>query len=176
MDQPYPITSDDKGMQRQSRNGTGLFAKQDIITGQLLCRIVGSVTARPTMHSIQAAENVHIEPGDASWRFINHSCEANLRISFDRWEFVADRDILAGQELTFNYLTTEALINYPFRCSCGSRRCFGYIGGYSRLSRAEQGRFDRPIAPHLRLLQPRSTDVLPSVPQRVRRDIPMRSG
>jgi len=61
-------------------------------------------------------------------RLINHSCAPNCRAENIRGRIViiARREILAGEELTFDY-------GYPFSewplhpCRCGAARCVGYI-------------------------------------------------
>ncbi len=39
--------------------------------------------------------------------FINHSCSPNTKLDLERRWFIAVKDILKSQEITFNYLTTE---------------------------------------------------------------------
>lgn len=61
-------------------------------------------------------------------RLLNHACEPNCRsdVIDDRIWIIADRDIAAGEELTFDY-------GYTFRdgkghvCRCGGPSCVGYI-------------------------------------------------
>lgn len=57
--------------------------------------------------------------------------------------FRALRDIAAGNEITFNYLTTESEMAVPFNCSCGSTNCFGLIQGRSFLTGAQAERLAR---------------------------------
>jgi histone-lysine N-methyltransferase SUV39H len=81
-------------------------------------------------------------------RFINHSCEPNLR-SFARVGDHADKhihdlalfaieDIAAGEELTFDYVDGEetdlledsldpSKIKDMARCLCGSQNCRGFL-------------------------------------------------
>lgn len=56
-------------------------------------------------------------------RYINHSCEPTAYIDLARQAVVALREIQPGDEITFNYLTTERRIVAPFDCHCGSERC-----------------------------------------------------
>ncbi len=69
-------------------------------------------------------------------RFINHSCEPNCEAVFEEEDreiwIVALRDILPGEELTYDYGFTvemesweEARRLYP--CRCGTRTCRGTI-------------------------------------------------
>jgi SET domain-containing protein len=59
--------------------------------------------------------------------FFNHSCEANIGIK-GQIILVARKTIKAGEELTFDYDTTEILAE-PFHCFCGKRTCRGIIDG-----------------------------------------------
>lgn len=61
-------------------------------------------------------------------RFINHSCAPNcyaLANTRTIW-IVAQRDIAAGEELTYNYgFGLEDYQDYP--CRCGAAACCGYM-------------------------------------------------
>ncbi len=61
-------------------------------------------------------------------RLINHSCAPNCRAETERghvW-ILARRDIVAGEELTFDYGYGFSLWEgHP--CRCGASRCVGYI-------------------------------------------------
>lgn len=72
-------------------------------------------------------------------RFINHSCEPNLRIfatvkhladqPFHSLAFFAIKDISMGTELTFDYLDgiTDGNGKEKVKCLCGARKCRGYL-------------------------------------------------
>jgi len=51
----------------------------------------------------------------------NHSCDPNIAYS-NSITFVAIRDIESGEELTFDYATSESFFK-PFKCNCGSKAC-----------------------------------------------------
>ena len=57
--------------------------------------------------------------------FFNHSCNPNCGIR-GQIALVAMRDILPGEELTFDYAMGEA-IDQPWECSCGAPDCRGRI-------------------------------------------------
>lgn len=69
--------------------------------------------------------------GDVAWnpaRFLNHSCAPNCEAELQdgRIWIVATRDILAGEEVTFNY--GYDLVDYrEYPCRCGVPGCVGYI-------------------------------------------------
>lgn len=116
----------------------GLFAKKDIIAGSIIFLLKGSVSRRPTKYSVQLSRDKHIDfpsvrkPNDDldyAWQYLNHSCEPNGYVNAVEYCFCALRNIRKGQEITFNYLTTEYELAAPFRCGCGSAKCFGFIRG-----------------------------------------------
>jgi len=59
--------------------------------------------------------------------FMNHSCEPNAGIR-GQIVLVARQDIFAGQEICFDYETTET-DSGSFECNCGSRNCRKLIDG-----------------------------------------------
>jgi uncharacterized protein len=69
--------------------------------------------------------------GDVAWnpaRLLNHSCAPNCEAEkdVDRIWIIATRDILAGEEITFNY--SYDLVDYKdYPCCCGSPQCVGYM-------------------------------------------------
>jgi FRG domain/SET domain len=60
--------------------------------------------------------------------YLNHSCSGNL--GFDhRGDFVARRNISAGEELTYDYGLVESNPNFRMNCKCRSSRCRKIITG-----------------------------------------------
>ena len=57
----------------------------------------------------------------------NHSCNANIGVK-GQIILVARREIKSGEELTFDYDTTEMAAD-PFQCQCGSDQCRKIIDG-----------------------------------------------
>jgi hypothetical protein len=64
-----------------------------------------------------------IEPVD----YMNHSCEPNCGVR-GSVVVVARRDIQPGEELTFDYGTTDT-DRWTLECRCGARQCRGRITG-----------------------------------------------
>ena len=92
----------------------------------------------PVVHSIQIAPDLHLDPQDAIWRFVNHHCAPNLRIALRDRAMVALRDISVGEELFFNYLSTEWDMHAPFVCNCSAAHCPGMIAGLRYLSSGQR--------------------------------------
>jgi len=144
-----------------------ILALQAFAPGDEILTIDGELVGRPSRFSVQVddAQHVEIPVGECSdlervfeaypWRFLNHSCAPSARV--EGRVLVAVRPLAAWEEITFDYNTTEYRMASPFVCRCG--HCGGRkIGGFGRLSRAEQERLRPNLAPHLRRRLDRSAD------------------
>jgi uncharacterized protein len=73
----------------------------------------------------------HDLDGSVTWnpaRLLNHSCAPNCDAEWQNGQIwiVANRDIAAGEEITFDYgYDLEFHRDYP--CRCGAPQCVGYI-------------------------------------------------
>jgi hypothetical protein len=134
-----------------------LVTVRAVALGERLFHIEGRPSRQPNRYSVQVDEDVHLNPFDAPnaddltrrapWQFMNHACEPTTRLQGT--DVFAVRDLHAGEEVTFNYLTTEFHMAEPFACHCGSPRCLGRIGGFKLLPPAERERLRPWLAPHL---------------------------
>ena len=125
---------------RPSRiHGIGGFARKEIAKATRVIEYVGERIDK--QESLRRCEqnNEFIFTLDEAWdldgnipenpaRFINHSCAPNCdaEVEDERIWIVANRDIRAGEEITFNY--GFDLVDYrDYPCSCGAPECVGYI-------------------------------------------------
>lgn len=144
-----------------THGGLSLVAAQSIEAGCLLFQIEGKVTDRASRYSVQIGRDLHIDlPNPQSahelellcelhpWRFLNHGCEPNARI-VGRGIF-ARRAIVAGEQVTFDYDTTEWEMAEAFRCHCGAGSCRGEIRGYKFLSPEARAQLGEAAAEYLR--------------------------
>ena len=114
--------------------GQGVICTEPIPTGTKVFDLEGSELRTPIIHSIQIAPDLHLDPHDAIWRFVNHHCAPNLRVALRDRAMIALRDINVGEELFFNYLSTEWDMRAPFVCNCSAPYCPGMIAGLRYLS------------------------------------------
>jgi hypothetical protein len=134
----------------RERNGfKGVFATANIRRDSVIFRLKGTVSNKPTKYTIQVGHHRHLSyPNirqsndnlDYCWQYLNHSCEPNGYVNSSELTFRALRNIGPGEEITFNYLTTESEMAMPFDCTCGSPNCFGFIKGRNFLT---QEQFER---------------------------------
>jgi uncharacterized protein len=130
-------------VERSEISGCGVFAAEPFAAGEIVAVWGGKVyTAEEVArlaevfphfntHTVSVCQGYYLgsenlfELDDAE--FFNHSCEANVGIR-GQIILVARRAISAGEELTFDYDTTEVSAE-PFACRCGSPLCRRAIDG-----------------------------------------------
>lgn len=113
--------------------GYGLFARHALDKGQMVMSATAlEVHTIPTSHTIQTDWNRHVTM-DWPAILVNHSCQANLGIQSNdhgAYDFVALEDIPEGDEVTWDYETSEYEMAEAFSCSCGSPMCRGILQGF----------------------------------------------
>ena len=134
-----------------------LVAARDIPAGIQIFRINGELVDQPSRYSLQVGEGKHIDlrTGHSEkdifenyfWRFLNHSCEPNVIIR--NQAVYALRWITTGEDVTFDYNTTEYDMDEPFTCLCSSPHCLGMIRGFRHLTRKQQQRLVPFLPPYL---------------------------
>jgi SET domain-containing protein len=77
--------------------------------------------------------------------FVNHSCDPNTGFARHDPVLYALRDIVAGEELSWDYSTSISLAGWNLQCLCGSKGCRGVILPFGELTLEERLRL-RPIA------------------------------
>lgn len=145
---------------KTSSIGWGIKTKQDIRKGQFVSEFVGEVITveeaeqrlETKSSSLDRMWNLDFNDSmnykyiiDSSHYanftyFINHSCSANLNLhavwinyldlNLPHLALFANRDILAGEQLTTNYFSrcsTKDLKKTGIRCRCQARNCKGYF-------------------------------------------------
>ena len=116
------------------KGAKGLFANQSVEKGKIILVLQGEKFSKPSRTSIQI-EDKHIE--DPEGGYMNHHCDPSAEIKINS-NFVgfnltaqcetnqvilvtAKRDIKKGDEITFDYETTEEELMYSFKCDCHGR-------------------------------------------------------
>ncbi len=145
---PKPPSRDFIRVGRSRIAGTGVFAKRKIPKGTRIIEYLGKRVpvskylvelkdGKPvSMYAFRVTEGTVIDGGrggnDA--RFFNHSCEPNCEsyVFDDRAYLYAERDIVRGEELTFDYKLQSAVERKVtkqdkemYTCLCGSPKCRG---------------------------------------------------
>ncbi len=154
---------DDGVFVRRAEGVAGLYATRAWKAGETICALDGIAQAYPTHYSIQVAPTEHLVPplravadGDIEdyyrWCFINHSCAPNVYIDTATRTVVALADLAPGDELRYDYETTEWNMVEPFACDCGALSCRHHVRGFKHLTDTQRRGLSGPVAPHLLLL------------------------
>jgi hypothetical protein len=73
-------------------------------------------------------------------RYMNHSCDPNTWWQDDN-TLVASRAIYPGEEVTYDYATTELSLDLAMPCACGTATCRGLITNQDYLIPGWQQRY-----------------------------------
>ena len=118
--------------------GRGLFAIGKFRPGEVVYVMGGYVFTRPPSENIRSLfQRSEIQIGnnlfigaihpDDSMIASNHSCDPNIAVQ-GQIVFVALREIAAGEQLTYDWATTDDAV-YAIECRCGSGACRRNITG-----------------------------------------------
>jgi SET domain-containing protein len=114
-------------VKKSTINGMGLFAERDFQKGEIVTRWEYKKLTQIEIDNLSDLEKNYVselENGSKVLisglaRFVNHSCNANTAAK-DACD-IAIRDIKRGEEITANYLSEKAMVE--FECNCGSINC-----------------------------------------------------
>ncbi|MHC5735796.1 SET domain-containing protein [Nostoc sp.] len=139
---------------QQTAKGRGVFATKKFAKGEtVIVGILIEAVPERTIYSVQMDFNLHInldEPAIVT----NHSCDPNTGVrnnQFGGYDFVALSDIEAGEEIVWDYETTEYESIAIFRCLCGSLSCRGKILGFKFREQILRDRYGEYIADYLKI-------------------------
>lgn len=100
-------------------NGNALFSTKTYEKDSVVFTLKGPIVNEPSKYTIEIGENKHII--DNCGVYMNHSFDPTTRICGKL--VIAEKDINVGDELNFNYNTTETCMASPFTIE------EGYVGG-----------------------------------------------
>jgi uncharacterized protein len=138
--------------------GRGAFAAAWIGRGEVVSVFGGLVAERHEIDrlgraerslAIQVDEDLFLvtpefSPGDA----LNHSCAPNCGMRGANI-VVAMRDIAPGEELTYDYATSDGSSYDEFECGCATASCRGKVTGEDWMSPELQLRYRGFFSPYL---------------------------
>lgn len=132
-------------LESPSNKGLGVFASKDFAQGDLVLSSTPTMrTKTRDMYTVQIDWDMHTLM-DMPAVLINHSCEGNVGIRNNNnkirddddagapggaFDFLAQRPISKGDELTWDYESSEWELSIPFQCACGCASCRGKLRGF----------------------------------------------
>jgi uncharacterized protein len=145
-------------------SGEGMFAREPIKKGEVVC-IVGGIVMTDSefaafqvthsfYNSIQIDKNLHLVEDPEVTRSLdgsmNHSCDSSAWMD-DEVTLVARRDIEPGEEVTVDYalFTTQSNWMLDNRCHCGSPHCRRIITGDDWRREDVQERYRNHFSPFI---------------------------
>lgn len=138
--------------------GRGIFARQDIRTGEVLAVWGGAVTTGPRFRSlpsemrqisVQVEEDLYLVPGvEGAAEWFNHSCSPNAGM-YGQISLVALRDIAMGEEICYDYAMSDGSPYDEFECHCHTTECRGRITGDDWRRPELWSRYGRHFSPYL---------------------------
>ncbi|UVO52371.1 SET domain-containing protein [Sphingomonas sp. SUN019] len=143
--------------------GKAVFARVDFMEGETIVRFSGRRIAAARVprkllgrgdRFLQIARDQYLGPSGAIDDLINHHCAPNagLRFMADGVFLIAARDIVAGEEINWDYSTTLSDGGWTMKCECGAAACRGTIAAFDTLppDRQDWYRARNLVAPYLR--------------------------
>lgn len=110
--------------------GRGVFARKAFAEGEEVLEFFGQRVDRDElgdlMHALQVGPRTFLTSSGDIDDYVNHSCDPNTGIRDDaagRVTLFALGDIEAGDEITFDYATTQANGFSTMECGCGAKQC-----------------------------------------------------
>ena len=130
-------------IKKSNIDNRGLYANQDIKDGTKIIEYKGKIVTKKKVEEDSKFDNEkaiylfnlnkkYDLDGDFRYntaRLINHSCNPNCEVSgvgLKVWVY-AIRDIIKGEELSYDYGFGYDEYYKDFPCKCGSKNCVGYI-------------------------------------------------
>lgn len=133
--------------------GKGIFATRTIRSGEVVITgVVKEQLSENHSHAAQVAIDRYVI-FEGLIQYVNHSCEPNCGLSINEMgghDFVARKNIEAGQEVTFDYaMRNYSVEHFPTTCQCGAPECRGMITGWKDLPEERKRDYEGFVAPYL---------------------------
>ncbi len=145
--QPEPLLLKDV-----AGKGLGVFAARHFATGDEVLEFLGErrdvSSFRDLTHALQVGPRDFLSASGRIDDYVNHACQPNCGIREDQGRIVlfALASIAPGDEITFDYATTQDGGYFVFDCECASPRCRKRVGDFRDLSPTAQRYYIRQDA------------------------------
>jgi SET domain-containing protein len=150
-------------LEQDAIHGRGLVATEWIRRGEVvwkldpdLPRLSCSEVATWSQQEREALAYVAFQCDEANLaicedlsRYMNHSCDPNTWWA-DSDTLIARRDIGPGEEVTYDYATTEVEVDFQMSCRCGAQSCRGIVSHKDYRRPDWQERYGSHLPAHVR--------------------------
>lgn len=135
----------------------GVFSNRKFQKEEVICLLEGKIIKSPSVEerlvSIQLNNDIFFKPRGVG-RFLNHSCDPNTKLIFFNNSLMlrAKKEILKGDEITYNYCSSDFELMRPFTCNCDNclqRNKRKFISGYKDLTLLEKKKIKNDVLPYL---------------------------
>jgi len=145
---------------RSVSEGFGVFTTRPVVAGEVLCVWGGEIIPTSRMlglpegrrrFAVQVEDDLYlITPllGTGAADLVNHSCDPTALLTGSH-TLVARRDLAVGEELTYDYATSDANPHLGFVCRCGTTACRGRVTGDDWRDSALRARYGDAFSPHI---------------------------
>ncbi len=132
---------------KDSKFGKGLFAKENLTAGAIICTITGRklkfadtvILNDKESYTLQIDFDKYIfcEP---PFLYSNHSCNPNCGVISGN-KMVALKNIKKGEELFWDYSTSMLERHWTMQCACGEKNCRKVITDFDLLPQKNQSKY-----------------------------------
>jgi SET domain-containing protein len=128
--------------------GRGVFARTPFAKGDEVLEFFGKRVDRDElddlMHALQVGPRTFLTASGDIDDYVNHSCDPNTGIRDDaagRVTLFALSALEVGDEITFDYATTQANGFSTMECGCGAEQCRKTIADWKDIPAAKRKRY-----------------------------------
>ena len=132
---------------RNSSFGKGISSSRSFSLGDRILTFTGPLISFEQTVKLEEKECYPLQIGrklyidiEAPGRFVNHSCEPNTGIQNTK-DLIALRNIIAGEEIFYDYSTSMDEDHWTMACTCGSASCRGIVTDFKYLPLALQRKY-----------------------------------
>jgi hypothetical protein len=115
---------------REGTHGRGVFAEEPISKGTLVLRYGGPFLrykdTTPQTYAVQVGSDLYLGASGGLDDYVNHCCDPNCGLVINSATdvvLIAVRDIVAGEEVFFDYSATMDEDDFEMPCYCGATGC-----------------------------------------------------
>jgi len=124
----FPQASDFEIVMKDDKSGRGVICYKSFKKGEIIAKMSGEIVQDLRQHTLQIDSENHLYDIYFAGYFL-HSCGPNISLDMKNMTVTALKDIKPNTYLYMDYRQTERILYKHFQCSCGSRRCRGWIVG-----------------------------------------------